>query len=196
MSRNKATLFTLHSSLFTLVALLLLTACAYQPSSHVIRNLFSDSVYVEVKVDRAEPENAPFVRDEMNRIVYTRFKGRIVPKEQAESKIYISYSGTYFRPLSYQNGYVTRCRAYTRVRFKMETKKGKIVKNIRAIYEADIQDSALTSSALRIDAIKKGLEKAMDEFIAYVSAQSLNETASERKKKREAEKETKKTGKE
>jgi hypothetical protein len=84
----------------------------------------------------------------------------------------MSYSGTYFRPLSYENGYVTRYRAYTRVRFKMITKDGVINKNINTSYEADIQDSALTSSAIRIEAIRKGLEKAMDEFLAYVSARS------------------------
>ena len=152
----------------------LLTACAYQPSSHVIRNLFSDSVYVEVNVDRAEPENAPFVKDEMHRIVYNRFKGHIVPKDQAESQIYITYAGTYFRPLSYANGYVTRYRAYTRMRFRMITKDGEIKKRINSIYEADIKDSALTSSALRIEAIKKGLEKGLDEFLAYVSARSMH----------------------
>ncbi len=158
----------------------LLTACAYQPSSHVIKNLFSDSVYVEVEVDRAEPENAPFVKDEMHRIVYNRFKGHIAPKDQAESQIYIAYSGTYFQPLSYTDGYVTRYRAYTHMRFRMITKDGEIKKNIDAIYEADIKDSALTSSALRIEAIKKGLEKGLDQFLAYVSARSMHMKAKEK----------------
>ena len=152
--------------------ILAMTACAYQPSSHVIRNLFAENVYVEVHVDRAEPENAPFVKDEMNKIVYNRFKGHIVPKDQAQSQIYITYAGSYFAPLSYKDGYVTRYRTYVNVRFDMLTKDGKISKNIRTIYEADIENSALTSNALRIEAIKKGLAKAMDEFLAYASARS------------------------
>jgi hypothetical protein len=162
---------------------LFLSACGYQPSSHVIKNLFNDSVYVEVEVDRAEPENAPFVKDELRRMVYNRFKGHIVPKDQAESQIYVSYSGTYFRPLSYENGYVTRYRVYTRVKFKMLTKDGVISKDINTIYEADIQESALTSSAIRIEAIRKGLEKAMDEFMAYVSARSLQKQKETKKEK-------------
>jgi len=163
---------------------LFLSACGYQPSSHVVKNLFeTDSVYVEVEVDRAEPENAPFVKDELRRMVYNRFKGHIVPKDQAKSQIYVSYSGTYFRPLSYENGYVTRYRVYTRVKFKMLTKDGVISKNINTIYEADIQESALTSSAIRIEAIRKGLEKAMDEFMAYVSARSLQPKKEKKKEK-------------
>ena len=163
---------------------LFLSACGYQPSSHVVKNLFdTDSVYVEVEVDRAEPENAPFVKDELRRMVYNRFKGHIVPKDQAKSQIYVSYSGTYFRPLSYENGYVTRYRVYTRVNFKMLTKDGVINKRINTIYEADIQESALTSSAIRIEAIRKGLEKAMDEFMAYVSARSLQPKKEKKKEK-------------
>ena len=157
-----------------IMIMLMISACGYKPSSHVIKNIFADSVYVEVIVDRVEPENAPFVKDEMNRLVYTRFKGRVVPKNQAESQIRIAYSGSTFTPLAYENGYVTRYRANIRVRFDMITKKGRMKKNISTIFESDIQASSLASSTLRTEAIRKGLEKALDEFLAYVSAKSVS----------------------
>ena len=165
-------LFTIYYSLFTLIALLLVS-CGYKPSSHMIKNVFEDSVYVEVIVDRVEPENAPFVKDEMNRLVYTRFKGRVTSKEEAKSQIIISYQGSSFTPLAYEDGYVTRYRANIRVRFNMVTKEGKLKKTISSIVESDIQASSLTSSALRTDAIRKGLGKALDEFLAYVSAKGM-----------------------
>ena len=174
LKKNKPKLFTFHSTLFTLLAVLLLTACGYKPSSQVIKNTFEDTVYVEVIVDRAEPENAPFVKDEINRLIYTRFKGRVTSKEQAGSQIRISYAGSSFTPLAYEDGYVTRYRAYIRVRFDMITKKGRVRKNITAIHEADIHASSLTSSTLRTEAIRKGLEKALDEFLAYISAKSVS----------------------
>ena len=165
-------LSTIHYPLFTLIALLLVS-CGYKPSSHVIKNVFADTVYVEVIVDRVEPENAPFVKDELNRMVYTRFKGRVVPKAQAESQIRISYRGSTFTPLAYEDGYVTRYRANIRVRFDMVTKQGRITKQIYTVHEADIQASSLYSSALRTEAIRKGLDKALDEFLAYVSAKGM-----------------------
>jgi len=175
LKNNKAKFFTFHSSLFTLLVAMLLTSCGYKPSSHVIKNTFEESVYVEVIVDRAEPENAPFIKDEMNRLIYTRFKGSVTSKEQAGSQIRISYAGSTFTPLSYdQSGYVTRYRANVRVHFDMITKKGRLKKNITAIHEADIHASSLTSSTLRTEAIRNGLEKAMDEFMAYVSARSVS----------------------
>ena len=162
------------SLFFMLIVLMILSACGYKPSSHIIKNIFADSVYVEVIVDRAEPENAPFVKDEMNRLVYTRFKGRVVPKNQAESQIRIAYSGSTFTPLAYEEGYVTRYRANIRVHFDMISKKGRMQKNISTIFESDIQSSSLASSTLRTEAIRKGLEKALDEFLAYVSARSVS----------------------
>ncbi|GIU00909.1 lipoprotein [Sulfurovum sp. TSL6] len=152
---------------------LLVSACGYKPSSHMIQNVFSDTVYVEVIVDRAEPENAPFIKDEMSRLVYTRFKGRVVSKAQAESQIRLSYAGSTFTPLSYKEGYVTRYRANTRVKFDMVTKEGKVSKTISSIVDSEIQESSLTSSALRTEAIRIGLGKALDEFLAYVSAKGM-----------------------
>jgi len=151
----------------------MVTACGYKPSSHVIKNIFADTVYVEVMVDRVEPENAPFVKDEMNRLVYTRFKGRVTSKAEAKSQIRITYAGSTFTPLAYEDGYVTRYRANIRVQFDMLTKEGKIKKDISSVQEADIQASSLTSSTLRTEAIRKGLEKALDEFLAYVSAKGM-----------------------
>lgn len=152
---------------------LLVSACGYKPSSHMIQNVFPDTVYVEVIVDSAEPENAPFIKDEMSRLVYTRFKGHVVSKAQAESQIRLSYAGSRFIPLSYKDGYVTRYRAVIKVKFDMVTKEGKVSKTISSIVDSDIQESSLTSSALRTEAIRIGLGKALDEFLAYVSAKGM-----------------------
>ena len=156
------------------LGLLLFTACGYKPSSQYIKQVFTDTVYVEVAVDAIEPENAPFIKDEMNRLVYTRFKGQVASKEEAQSKIYVNYRGTSYTPLAYEDGYVTRYRANIRVNFKMETKEGVINKRISSRVESDIQASSLTSSTLRTDAIRVGLAKALDEFIGYVSVVGLH----------------------
>jgi len=160
--------------LFLSVLIFVVTACGYKPSSALIKNIFYDTVYVEVHVDRVEPENAPFVKDEMNRLVYTRFKGKVTSKKEAESKIDVTYRGTTFRALAYdENGYITRYRADIRVKFIMQTKDGMLKKSINARHESEIVASSFLSSGLRTEAIRKGLEKALDEFLAYVSAKGI-----------------------
>jgi hypothetical protein len=157
-------------TLIFLPLIIAITACGYKPSVHYISEIFTDAVYVEVVIDKVEPENAPFLKDEMNRLIYTRFKSRVANKSQASSSIRVTYGGSSFSPLAYVDGYVTRYRANIKVRFDMQTKQGKLSKVITAIVESDIQASSLTSSTLRTQAIAKGLEKALDEFVAYISA--------------------------
>lgn len=156
--------------LFTISSLLSITACGYKPSSHMIKNSFSENVSVEVIVDRVEPENAPYLKDEMNRMVYTRFKGRVVPKSMAQNHLRITYEGSTLTPLSYEEGYVTRYQVNLTVKFDMMTKQGKETKVIHTIDEADIHASSLDASTLRIEAIRRAMAKALDEFLAYVTA--------------------------
>jgi len=159
--------------LLFLVVALFLTSCGYKPSTDYIKHMFEDNIYVEVEVDAAEPENAPFVKDEMNRLIYTRFKGHVVKKENAKNCIKVNYKGSRFRGVSFEDGYVTRYRADIRVKFTMLTKDGKVTKSITARHEDDIAASSLESSALRTEAIRKGLEKALDQFLAYASVKGV-----------------------
>ncbi|TNF45435.1 MAG: hypothetical protein EP216_00110, partial [Epsilonproteobacteria bacterium] len=76
-------------------------------------------------------------------------------------------------PLAYKDGYVTRYRATIRVKFDMVNKEGKVSKTISSIVESDIQESSLDSSVLRTEAIRVGLAKGLDEFLAYVSAKGM-----------------------
>ena len=155
------------------LSVLVFTGCGYKPSSSYVKKVFEDSVYVEVEVDSAEPENAPFIRDEMNRLIYTRFKGQVTSKEAAGSSIYVKYGGSSYFPLAYEDGYVTRYRVTVRVNFTMQTKQGTLTKRIASRVESDIQASSITSSSLRVEAIRKGLAKALDEFLAYVTMKGV-----------------------
>ncbi len=159
-------------SLAALMMLFLISGCGYKPSTHYTQQVFDDSVYVDVIVSRAEPENAVYVKDALHKMVITRFGGNIAPKAQAQSVITASYNGTLFTPISYDaNGYITRYRADVRMIFLAKTSKGKYKRSITTYVEENIQASSALSSSLRIEAIRKGMEKALDQFLAYVSAQ-------------------------
>jgi hypothetical protein len=54
--------------------------------------------------------------------------------------------------------------------FQATTPKGKFSKTITTFVEADITASSSLSSGLRIKAIRTGMEKALDEFLAYVAS--------------------------
>jgi len=153
------------------ISLLILVGCGYKPSAHYIKKVFDDTIFVDVRVSRAEPENAVYVKDALHRMVITRFKGKIVPKKEADDILIASYEGTEFSPVSYDsNGYITRYKVTVRMKFEMKTKKSTIKRSISAYVEEDIHASSTLSSSLRILAIRKGMEKALDQFLAFAAS--------------------------
>jgi len=155
-----------------IITLLLLVGCGYKPSSHYIRNVFDDAVYVDVEVSPDEPENAVYVKDALHNMVISRFGGRIVPKAEAKTFITASYNGTSFSPVSYdENGYITRYRAYIRMKFQIQTSKKSFQRSITSTVEENIGASSTLSSSLRIEAIRVGMARALDQFLAYVASQ-------------------------
>lgn len=143
----------------------------------MVKKIFDDSVYVDVQIDPSEPENAPYLADELRKIIITRFDGKIAPKEQANNVIKVSYKGTRFIPLSYDRyGYTTRYQTIVKAEFTIITKTGKTVtKTITTTDEVGVSESALQTSSMRIASIKSGLEKAVDSFMAYISAKGAIE---------------------
>lgn len=175
----KKKLFGKSIPLVAIIVLFMMGGCGYKPSSHYIKNVFDDTVYVDVIVSHAEPENAVYVKDALHNMVIARFGGKVVPKAQAESVITASYNGTSFTPISYDsNGYITRYRADVRVKFDIKTTKSKknLRRSIKGIVEENISASSTLSSNLRIEAIRTGMARALDQFLAYVASQgALNE---------------------
>ncbi len=158
--------------LLAIIAFFIMSGCGYKPSSQYIKNVFDDTIYVDVLVSPAEPENAAYVSDALRHMVIARFGGKVAPKAQAESVITASYEGTSFTPISYDsNGYIIRYRANVRVKFDITTKKKSFSRSISSQVEENINASSTLSSSLRIEAIRVGMAKALDQFLAYAAMQ-------------------------
>ncbi|HHO41963.1 MAG TPA: hypothetical protein ENN12_01215 [Epsilonproteobacteria bacterium] len=154
------------------ILVFLVVGCGYKPSAHYVKEVLNvDSVWVDINVDSAEPENAPFLKDELHRLVIVRLGGKLAKERQTKNVMRVSYDGTTFTPLAYDRfGYVTRYQTLVRTRFSFVDQEGKRwAKTISTLSDESISDNALHASALRIEAIKKGLEKSVDEFLSYLS---------------------------
>ena len=155
------------------LSFLLLVGCGYKPSAHYIKNVIEGSVYVSIIVDAKEPENAAYIKDALHQMILTRFKGSLAPKEVAQNFIIASYEGTNFVPISYTNGYITRYRAEIKMEFELKGVKMNFKRKIETEVEENITGSSRLSSTLRIEAIKRGMAKALDQFLAYASTNGV-----------------------
>jgi hypothetical protein len=156
-------------ALLALLSIILLS-CGYKPTAHYVNRVLGKKIYIDVTVDRAEPESSVYIKDELAKIVYKRFHATLSPKNQADSHIVVSYSST-ISPLSYdRNGFVSKYRINLAMIFQIKSKKrGNIIKRIHSSYESDIEQSGKNQATLRIEATKKGVAIALDEFVSYIT---------------------------
>ena len=158
--------------------LFFLTACGYKPASHYTKKILGQRIYTEVDVSLSDPENSVLIKDALHQALYTRLKSDISKKNNAESTIKVFYKNISFVPLQYdKNGYVVYYQAHTVLDFTFIKADKKEHRSIIGRYEFPIRPSAIISNDLRFKAIKQGSIKALDEFIAYLSAKGLVEDA-------------------
>ena len=160
---------------FFIILILSFFGCGYRPSSTVTPKTIGGKVYTEVKVSLSDPENAVLVKDALNSAIQSRLKSRLTTKNKADSIIKVVYKSIKFDPLQYdKNGYVIYYQANINLKFQF-IKNNKIKERlITGRYSFPIRPSAIISTSLRFEAIKKGSIKALDQFIAYLSSLGEN----------------------
>jgi outer membrane lipopolysaccharide assembly protein LptE/RlpB len=172
LEKNQPKFFTSHLSLFTLImSALVISGCGYKPAARYGRDLLPDPVYVDVRLSGVEPQNGVYLKDEILRLLMSRFHERIAPDETtAVSRIIVPSYTISYSPLTYDtNGYVTRYRVTTEITFRLITPKETLNKKITSTEDVSIQPGSLTSSAAREYAIRVAIRKAMDQFLAYIA---------------------------
>jgi len=153
-----------------LLGTLLLFSCGYKPTAHSVKSILGDKVYIDVQINQTDPESSVYIKDKLISIFYNRFHATLAPKTQATSRIVVSYGAT-ISPLSYDsNGFVNKYSINLGMVFRISSQhKANFVKAINSRYESDIQESGKNQSILRLEAIQKGVEIALDEFVAYLA---------------------------
>lgn len=164
----------IQQTLLFLGLLTLLTACGYKPSSHYTSEILGERVHTEIDVSLSDPENSVLTKDALNRALRTRLKRIVTQKKQADSTIRVKYDKIHFTPLQYdKNGYVVYYQAQITLGFTFIKGDKRENRQIIGRYEFPIRASATISNDLRLKAIENGSLKALDQFIAYLSAKGL-----------------------
>ena len=157
------------------MTMLVISGCGYKPVAQYGRDLLPDPVYVDVKLSGAEPQNGVYLKDEIIRTLTTEFHEKVVSdRNRALSSILVPDYKIGYSPLTYdENGYVTRYRVSTSILFQLRSPENNLSKRVNSSEDVSIQSSSLTSSAARDAAIRVGIRKAMDQFIAWVAEKGI-----------------------
>lgn len=147
--------------LFLMSALFIVSGCGYKPTTSFAKASIGEKIYLQVMLDKAEPENGVYIRDKLTEAVYDRLGSRLVPtKEQADSTLTVWYTGT--------------DSSAVKLSFRLESSKGTYSKTVYVSTEKKDADEYIDVGRLahRVDTLSANFASAVDEFIAYVA--SLN----------------------
>ncbi len=159
------------------VALFLIGCAGYAPVAKYAKVTLPDPVYVKVNLSGVEPQNGIFIKEELNRILLTRFHNKITKqKELSSSQIYVTSYHISYSPLSYdKDGLVTRYQVSTKIDFVVNSSKGTLKKSISATEDVSVESSSLLSSRAKEFAIRVSIGKVMDKFIDWISKEGFRE---------------------
>ncbi len=149
--------------------------CGYQPVARYTKSIFNSPVYVDVILSGVEPRNGVFLKDEIMRMLMTRFHVSVTKKaKNSKTEIVVPKYHFEYSALTYDdNGYVTRYRISASILFRLVSEKGSLEKKIVTSEDVSIQGSSLTSSAAREAGIRASIRKSLDKFTAYVAQKGL-----------------------
>jgi len=156
----------------------ILAGCAgYMPVSNYAKVTLPDPVYVKVNLSGVEPKNGVFIKEELNKILLTRFHNKITQKKElSSSQIYVNSYHISYSPLSYdKDGLVTRYKVSTKINFVVNSSKGVLKKSVSATEDVSVESSSLLSSRAKELAIRVSIRKALDKFVAYIAKEGLSE---------------------
>ncbi len=144
--------------------------CGYKPSANFTDKTLGKRVYTDIDVSLSDPQNSVLIKDAIYKALYNRLNTTLTDKKRANSIIKVKYKSIKFKPLQYdKHGYVIFYQADTTLDFTYIKGKEIVKKTITGRYSFPIRPSAIISTSLRFEAIKNGSNRAIEQFIAYLS---------------------------
>lgn len=158
--------------LWVLGLILAITGCGYAPASYYAKSVVGESVSTDVVISMEDPQNTVLIKDAVDRAVITKFRTALKPKNVALTHLKIAVSSVAFTPLRYDtNGYVVTYRTTVSMSIEKTLNGEKSTYTTHGIYDFDIEPNSIISDQSRFEAISQGAQKAIDTFVAQVSAQ-------------------------
>ncbi len=165
----------MRSIIYILLSIFIFMGCEYKPSANFTNKTLGKRVYTDIDVSLSDPQNSVLIKDAIYKALYSRLNTTVTDKKRADSIIKVRYKSIKFKPLQYDmHGYVIYYQADTTLDFIYIKNKKIIKKTITGRYSFPIRPSAIISTSLRFEAIKNGSDRAIEQFIAYLSGLGLD----------------------
>jgi hypothetical protein len=149
-----------------------LSGCGYKPSSKFSRNVTGEKISTSVYISLVDPENTVLIKDAVDAAIVSVFHNSLVDRKYADTHLDIKMSSPIYTPIQYNNdGYVVGYRASVTLNITRETGDEKKTYSSYGTYDFSVEPNAIITDQERFNAIKYSATKAIDSFIAKISAE-------------------------
>lgn len=158
-----------------LLVVAFMQGCGYKPSSYYAKQALGSKMYAEVTISRQDPRNSVLIKDAVNEAVVSRFSGKLVSREQAETVLHVSIQSISFSPTVYDSyGYVIAYKAIVVLAMEYENENKKVEKlTATGEYDFSITSNSVISDTSRFEAIRYAASDALDEFVSKIAIKGL-----------------------
>ncbi|AHJ13509.1 LPS assembly lipoprotein LptE [Sulfurospirillum multivorans] len=158
-----------------LLIIAFISGCGYKPSSYYAKSALGDKIYAEVTISRQDPRNSVLIKDAVNEAIVSRFSGKLVSKEQADSVLHVRIQSISFSPTVYDTyGYVIAYKTTVVLAMNYENAAKKVEKlTATGEYDFSIEANSVISDTNRFEAIRYAASDALDEFVSKIAIKGL-----------------------
>jgi len=149
--------------------------CGYKPTTYYAKQALGERIYAEVTISRQDPQNTVLIKDSVNEAIVSRFGGKIVSKEAAETQLHVAIGSIGFSPTVYDsNGYVIayKTTVILSIKYQKGSEKPQAFQT-SGEYDFSIEANSLISDTKRFEAIRYAASDALDEFISKIAIKGL-----------------------
>ena len=159
-----------------LFILLLINGCGYRPSSKYARNVLGEKISTSIVISAQDPENTVIIKDAVDKAIVEVFHASLTDRASSDTHLSLSIGTPSYSPIQYNtDGYVIAYKMIVSLSIK-RSHNGKS-KNYSASgsYDFAVLPNSVVTDQERFDAIKFSAQKAIEAFIAQVSAEGTTD---------------------
>ena len=158
--------------ILVLLVSLVFTSCGYTPSSKFSRVVLGEKISTSVIISKEDPENTVIIKDAVDTAIIETLQASLTSRNDSDSHLIFSISPPSYAAIQYDsNGYVIAYRM--KIILNITHHKNNKEKRYKAngTHDFSITPNAVVTDQERFDAIKSSAAKAIDSFIAKLSAE-------------------------
>ncbi len=154
------------------LALAILGGCGYKPSAKFARDIVGEKVSTNVIISLEDPQNTVLIKDAVDKAVIEVFQASLVDRTVSDSHLVIKLISPAYSPIVYdENGFVTGYRMSVTLNIIRHAKDESKSYNTKGYYDFSVAPNAIVTDQERFEAIEFAAQRAINAFVAQVSAQ-------------------------